>query len=163
MDQTLKTIIPVAIIVLLLWLTLLSYILSTIASHYRKLISTSKKENLKDILEEVLAQTEKGSAQLARIQVELEKLRLDNLSHIQKVSMARFNPFSDVGGDQSFSICFLDGEGSGIVLSSLHSRVGTRIYAKAIEKGESKGFPLSEEEEKVVKLALGRPIKNQES
>lgn len=163
MSQAIESIIPVAIVVLLLWLTLLSYILYTIASHYRKLVSTSKKENLKEILEEVLAQTEKGGAQLEGLQAEIEKLRLDNLSHIQKVSMIRFNPFSDVGGDQSFSVCFLDGENNGIVISSLHSRVGTRTYAKSIEKGEGKGPELSEEEEKAVKLALGHRIKNQES
>lgn len=163
MGQAIETIIPAAIIILLLWLSLLSYILYTIASHYRKLVSTAKKENLKEILEAVLAQGEKGSAQLEGIQAEIEKLHLDNLSHIQKVSMIRFNPFEDVGGEQSFSVCFLDGEGNGIVISSLHSRVGTRIYAKSIEKGQGKGFELSEEEQKALKLALGHRIKNQES
>ncbi len=55
----------------------------------------------------------------------------------QRVGLVRFNPFEDTGGNQSFALALLDREGNGLVLSSLHSRNGTRVYAKPIRGGRS--------------------------
>jgi hypothetical protein len=67
--------------------------------------------------------------------------------------MKRFNPFKEVGGDQSFSVALLNGKNNGLVISSLYTREGTRIYAKAITNGLSEKHPLTEEEEEIIKLA----------
>lgn len=71
----------------------------------------------------------------------------------QRIGLVRFNPFEDTGGNQSFAIALLDGAGSGVVLSSLHSRTGTRVYAKAVTDGRSDGA-LSEEESDALRRAL---------
>jgi hypothetical protein len=73
---------------------------------------------------------------------------------IHKVGIVRFNPFKDIGGDQSFALALLDGKNSGIVLSSLHTREGTRIYSKPIVKGESEKYTLTEEEKQAIKTAV---------
>jgi hypothetical protein len=70
----------------------------------------------------------------------------------QRVGLVRFNPFEDTGGNQSFALALLDGEGNGWVLSSLHARNGTRVYAKAIRGGRSDGA-LSDEETAAIKQA----------
>lgn len=75
-----------------------------------------------------------------------------------KLGVIRFNPFKDIGGDQSFSVAFLDGKNSGVVLSSLHTREGTRVYAKPIAEGQAEKYPLTEEEKRAVKIAS--PTKN---
>ncbi len=80
-----------------------------------------------------------------------EALKLGKKS-VHKVGVVRFNPFSDTGGDQSFAIALLDADDNGIVISSIHAREGTRVYAKPIKKGESK-YNLSEEEKKAIKKA----------
>ena len=49
----------------------------------------------------------------------------------QRIGLVRFNPFEDTGGNQSFALALLDGRGDGFVVSSLHARTGTRVYAKA--------------------------------
>jgi hypothetical protein len=42
----------------------------------------------------------------------------------------------------------------------LHTREGTRVYAKPITKGKSEKYTLTEEEEKVLKQAmLNKPTK----
>ncbi len=56
----------------------------------------------------------------------------------QRVGFVRFNPFEETGGNQSFALALLDAAGDGWVLSSLHARSGTRVYAKAI-KARSRG------------------------
>jgi hypothetical protein len=46
--------------------------------------------------------------------------------------------------------------GNGFVLSSLHTRTGTRVYAKAVTDGRSDGA-LSEEEAEALRLAMAGP------
>jgi Na+-transporting methylmalonyl-CoA/oxaloacetate decarboxylase gamma subunit len=73
-----------------------------------------------------------------------------------RVGLVRFNPFEDTGGNQSFALALLDGRGDGFVVSSLHARAVTRIYAKAIAGGASEAA-LSSEEAEALRQALGRP------
>jgi hypothetical protein len=81
--------------------------------------------------------------------------KINNLAQhsLHKVGIIRYNPFKDLGGDQSFAIALLDGKNSGLVVSSLHTREGTRVYAKPIIKGESKKYPLTEEEKQAIKIS----------
>ena len=87
--------------------------------------------------------------------------QINNLSlrGLHKVALVRFNPFKDLGGDQSFSMALLNGKNNGITLSSLHTREGTRVYSKAITGGKSEKYPLTEEEEQVVKQAMSSEVK----
>jgi hypothetical protein len=88
---------------------------------------------------------------LYNISNKIHKLALES---IHKVGIIRFNPFGDIGGDQSFSVALLDGKNTGVVISSLHTKEGTRVYSKPIIKGEADKYPLTEEEKKVVKTAI---------
>lgn len=83
----------------------------------------------------------------------LEDLRKESKFSVQKLGIVRFNPFSEVGGDQSFSIALLDGNDNGIVITSLYSREGNRVFAKPIKKGKSE-YSLSEEETKAIQRAM---------
>ena len=76
---------------------------------------------------------------------------------IQRVGLVRFNPFEDTGGNQSFALALTDSAGNGFVVSSLHTRTGTRVYAKAIAAGRSDGA-LSEEESEALRQALAAPV-----
>lgn len=84
------------------------------------------------------------------------RLRELGLKSIHKFSVLRFNPFKEVGSNQSFSLALLDGKNNGAVISSLHTREGTRVYAKPIQNGEADGFPLTDEEQQVIREALGK-------
>jgi len=96
-----------------------------------------------------LRQTEKNLEELSKFSREVEKMAQ---SSIQKVAVIRFNPFSDTGGDQSFSIACLDAQNTGFTISSLFTREGTRIYTKPISNSESK-YPLTEEEKRAISEA----------
>lgn len=73
----------------------------------------------------------------------------------QKISVVRFNPFGDTGGDQSFVLGVLDSHNSGYVLTSIHGREGTRVYVKPIDFGKSK-YKLSTEEQQALAQAAKR-------
>jgi len=155
-EQLLTRNLFVLFLLALLWLSLLTYFLYSISSHYNRLVKDKKSGDLKSILEELLKETKITREGLEKIKKELDRIESENLTHIQKTSLLRFNPFADVGGNQSFVISLLDGYDNGLVISSLHSRAGTRIYAKPIEQGKPKGFELSKEEELAIKKALGK-------
>jgi hypothetical protein len=109
-------------------------------------------------LEEVLLAQKGDIAELDREIQELYDVstRLYQLSQesIHKTEILRFNPFKEVGGNHSFAVAFLNGRSSGFVISSLHTREGTRMYAKPVVNGaETKDFPLTEEEKLTVTAA----------
>ena len=80
----------------------------------------------------------------------------DLQSAFGRIALVRFNPFEDTGGNQSFALAMLDGRGDGFVVSSLHARGGTRIYAKAVAGGTSDAN-LSDEETEALRQALAKP------
>jgi hypothetical protein len=81
---------------------------------------------------------------------------------LQRVGIVRFNPFEETGGNQSFALTILDERGDGFVVSSLHARSGTRLYAKMITAGKAE-TALSEEESQALRQALagaaGEPVR----
>ena len=72
---------------------------------------------------------------------------------VQRVGLVRFNPFEETGGNQSFALAMTDANGDGLVISSLHARAGTRLYAKAVTAGRSEAT-LSAEEAEALRMAL---------
>ena len=96
-----------------------------------------------------LRQNEKNLKEIEKFCQNLEKIAQKS---IQKIGVIRFNPFKDMGGNQSFSIALLDAFDSGLVISSLFTREGTRIYTKPIQQGSSK-YPLTEEEKEAIEQA----------
>ena len=70
----------------------------------------------------------------------------------QRVGLVRYNPFEETGGNQSFALALLDAKGDGWVLSSLHARSGTRVYAKSIKAGRAEAG-LSAEETDAIRQA----------
>lgn len=83
----------------------------------------------------------------------VDVLRDEQSYAIQRVGLVRFDAFQDMGGKLSFAVAMLDGEGSGIVLSSINGRTDTRIYAKPVEAGASR-HNLSDEEAEAIRRAL---------
>lgn len=106
---------------------------------------------------EEIGQLDKEIQELFEISNKINQLAAKSL---HKFEVLRFNPFKDIGGDQSFAIALLNAKNSGIVLSSLHTREGTRIYAKPIEKGVCEKYTLTEEEKNAIASAtIVKPTK----
>lgn len=97
-----------------------------------------------------VAQVDHKLEQLAAFSAKLHQTTGQALT---RQGFVRFNPFNDTGGDQSFCLAAIDAHGNGFVLSSIHARTGTRMYAKEIIKGESPHH-LSDEESVALKKAL---------
>lgn len=135
------------------WLVGLTWFFFRIFSHYRRLTVGVTKKDLKTVLDKLLKESKEEGKRVDEIMKRLEKTEKDGTFHVQKIGLVRFNPFAETGGDQSFCLAVLDGNDSGLVLSSLHSRDTTRIYAKPVKEGKASGYELSKEEEQAIKGA----------
>lgn len=140
-----------SLIVLLIWLITISFFLLRAITHYNKLTKGLTDKSLKSVLENLLKDVIMSQKDIDSLKLYCDRISKDSLFHIQKVGLLRFNPFKDTGGDQSFILSLVDGNDSGIIISALYSRSGTRWYAKKVKDGKSTEYELSEEEEKVLK------------
>jgi len=108
-----------------------------------------KPQDLKEILKSFNNLKEKVDS----LSKELENFIKEGKFFFQKMGVIRYNPFSEVGSNQSFSVALLDKNNDGVVITSLFGREGNRVYAKPIKNGDSE-YALSDEEKKAVEEAL---------
>jgi hypothetical protein len=143
-----------AVVALAAWVALLQRSSSTLRRRLRAVFGRGGEQGLDEVLDGILKRLERTGERLDalnKLQGDLEGLL--RRGTIRNVGVVRFNPFPDAGGDQSFAIALLDAEGTGIVLSSLHARTDTRVFAKPVQNGRSR-YPLSDEEQDAIRRAL---------
>jgi len=151
---------PVTWVVLLAVLALIGLViwlirrLRTLERSYRALTAGATGGSLEAVLEDHVRQVREATEQGRELDALVRKIERISRSHVQHVGFLRFNPFRETGGDQSFALALADGEGNGVVISSLHSRDVTRVYAKPLAAWETK-YQLTEEEQRAIKRARG--------
>ena len=136
-----------------LWLLVLSFFLYRYLTLFNKLTKGMEVTDLKKVFEKILNRAETNTKDIKDLNNKFNLLEEDGKFHIQKIGLVRFNPFTELGGDHSFSLAILDATGSGIIITGLHTRDRTRVYLKDIKKGKSE-FELSKEEQKALASAL---------
>lgn len=134
------------------WLVALTVSFFLILKFFNRLSAGAKGEDLRKVLDRVLATQMKNSQDLSRIDKEIIKLDEQGTLPIQKVSLVRFNPFNETGGEHSFSLALMNAKNTGVILTGLHTRERTRLYIKAIKNGKSE-HELSFEEKKALTKA----------
>jgi hypothetical protein len=93
--------------------------------------------------------------ELESVAARTTRLEEEGQRAVSRLGLVRFNPFDDTGGNQSFVVAALDARGDGVVMTSLHSRNGTRVYAKGVRGGQADAS-LSDEEAEALRLARAR-------
>lgn len=146
----------VIIFLLGFWGATLTVLVWQLKRHYDRLIKRTDKKTLTEVLEKILSEVFLNDKKINELAQKIEEVDKQGFSHVQKVGLLRFNPFEEVGSDQSFVICLLDAFDNGIVLTSLTSRSGTRWYGKTVKKGEGVEHDFSKEEKEVLKQAQNR-------
>lgn len=139
-------------------ISIISLIISILA--YRRVGKIFKNTNLKDFEDLVTSHT-KAIDELVQFRsksLQTFKSLGDRMkTKVGSVPTLRFNPFQGdgFGGNQSFSSVFADENGNGVIITSMHTRERTNIFAKPI-KGWQSEYELSEEE----KTTLNRAKQN---
>lgn len=108
--------------------------------------------NIEATLQQYFTEVKTSRHQLTTLQHNYQHLSKIAATSLQKTAIVRFNPFKHTGGDQSFALALLDNHDSGFILTSIHSREGTRVYIKPISYGAS-DHTLSKEEQSALDAA----------
>ncbi|MBI4999425.1 DUF4446 family protein [Candidatus Gottesmanbacteria bacterium] len=148
-----QQVVSLILVILTSWLIIISFFLFKSVRHYNRLTQGTNKAKLAEVLEKILKSLEVSDQRIDELVKRAERAEKEGLTHIQKVGLLRFNPFEEVGGDQSFILALLNGENDGIVLTSLHSRAGSRWYGKTVKDGKGLEHELSAEEKEAIKKA----------
>jgi hypothetical protein len=128
--------------------------LRRVESSYRTLTAGTGAGNLETVLEDHVRQVRQAMERVTELDDVTHQLERSSRGHIQRLGFLRFNPFRDSGGDQSFALALADQEGNGVVISGLHGRDGTRVYAKPLAAWKSV-YPLTDEEQQAIDRAKG--------
>jgi hypothetical protein len=141
------------LLILFIWLISVSSSLRKLKKSHSKLIGETGVDGLEDVLHSV----HEHLTALGRKQQEHDTLLQQQERRLiamkGKVGVHRFNAFSDSGSDLSFSVAFINEEQDGLVITGIHGREQTFLYAKPIDKGQS-AYMLTPEEKTAISLAL---------
>jgi len=154
-NQNQETVIILASAILLvffMWNIYLSYNLNKIKKRTRSFFANSEAKDLEEIIYKQIKKTNEVNCEIKKIIEDNKKIKNNLAECVQKVGIVRFNPFGDVGGNQSFVIALLDNSLNGVIIQGLYSRDGVRVYSKKIKKGKSE-YALGKEEEEAIKIA----------
>lgn len=124
---------------------------------YQHLMTGASGGNLEQLLHDHIRRVQAATRQVEEIGALAQRLEEESIYDLQHVGIVRYNPFSDTGSDQSFAIALADGRGDGVLLSSLHARDTTRVYAKPLSGWESAHSLTDEEKQAIERARAPRP------
>ena len=136
------------------WVFDLQARLGGLERRYEALFSSEEEPNFAAALEGLATRFSKINARTERLVVQIGEVDRNLMRCVQGVGFVRYSAFEDTGGDQSFSLALVDGDGDGVVLSALYGRDATRVYAKPVESWTS-SRTLATEEEQALSKARG--------
>jgi hypothetical protein len=146
----------ILVVVGVVWVLDLQNRLGRLKSRHERLFAGEEEgAGLAAAVENLAARLSETTARTQRLVARTEQIDAALAHTVQGMGLVRFRAFQDTGGDQSFALALVDGEGSGVVISTLYGRGATRVYAKPIE-GWLSPKPLGEEEEQA--LAQARQV-----
>ena len=148
---------------ILLYLTLvvlffIDIILSISLTQLKKKINIFFRKGNKDFIELIKNQIKNSDSQkeaIEKITQNIDQLNKISKKTFQKVGIVRFNPFKELGGNQSFCLALLDNKDNGFVITSHYNQQFNRVYIKPITNRKSK-YSFSKEEEEAIEKASAK-------
>lgn len=147
--------VTILVVVGIVWVLDLQARLGRLRQRYEKLFAGEEEAGTAAALHNLDSRLSETTARTERLVARAEQIDAALAHAVQGMGLVRFRAFQDTGGDQSFALALVDGEGNGVVVSALYGRGATRIYAKPVE-GWLSSKPLGEEEEQA--LAQARQV-----
>ncbi|WP_426450394.1 DUF4446 family protein [Paenibacillus sp. S-38] len=137
------------VVMIALWVKL-----NKLRKSYTRMMGGMGDMDMETIVARLQDQWEGQAERSHAMEQELKLIRQRMTSMKSHVGVYRFNAFAETGSDLSFSVAILDDNQSGVVLSGIHSRDNTYLYAKPIEGGTSKYVLTPEEREAITRSSL---------
>lgn len=118
---------------------------------YMKMLGGVNSSNVEDLIIKLQNQTKQLVEENQSQKATIMEIQTAMKSMKSRVGIHRYNAFSEYGNAMSFSLAILDENQNGVVLSGIHNREDTYIYAKPIKNGESEYVLSPEEKEAIIR------------
>ena len=132
---------------LLGWVVALQIHLRRLSKQYTRLMTGANDLDLETLLNRHIDDMREALGTVSKLESRAQTIERTLEHTIQWLGIVRYNPFRNTGGAQSFALAVVDARGDGFVLSSLHARENTRVYAKPLDQWESE-YTLTDEEKR---------------
>jgi len=106
-----------------------------------------------DTLPALMRSVENNQRDVALLKDSFQAAAIEGRTHFKHMGIVRYNAFEGVAGQQSYSLCILDENKTGILISNLVGTNFSRGYAVDIKNGEP-SRPLGDEEKAAVEAAI---------
>lgn len=120
---------------------------------HHKLMGETGVSGIEDVMHAIHTRLSAVDTQLNEQQAALGKHEGRLAALKGRVGVHRFNAFSDSGSDLSFSVALVNEAQDGVVITGIHGREQTFLYAKPIDKGQS-AYMLTPEEKTAISQAM---------
>lgn len=135
----------IVVVILLIALIVLSIKLSKLRTAYTKLLGELNITHLEQTLADYRELTEATANTVQMQENRLQTIEAKLKQMKSKIAVNRFNAFGERGAALSFSVAILSEQQDGVVLTGIHNRDETYVYAKPIVGGQS-SYKLTPEE-----------------
>lgn len=125
---------------------------ASVRRRYLKTFGDEKPENVEQLVANLHERVDEAVDHFDAFGARLDTLDAKTAQALSRIGLVRFNPFMDTGSDLSFSAALLNDNGDGVVITSLWGRDEVRLYAKPVDKHESR-YALSQEEKQALDMA----------
>jgi hypothetical protein len=125
--------------------------MSRMRADYTRMLNGAHVDNMEQLVIEMQASLNRLKAASQEQSKILDGIQESMRMMKSKVGIHRYNAFGERGNDLSFSIAILNEYKDGIVLSGIHNREETYIYAKPVQQGGSSYILTPEEKEAITR------------
>ncbi len=142
-----------AILGLIVYNTALTRRINMVSRKLNILTKGNDGKNVSELFEEYFTQIDRLFSMKTELEAELEQIKSISEAGLYHVGIVRYSAYDEVGGDLSFSLALLDGDYSGVMVTSIFGRNESRTYAKPIIRGDST-YKLTGEEQEAIRRAV---------
>lgn len=135
------------------WLSLVTFIVLKLRSHYTRLTKRTGIHSIDGILDSLLREAEKTENRQDRLEKKLNELQIASAHMYRKIGIVYFYALGKTEGEKSFVMALLNNLHSGIVINFMYIPNGVRVYTKKIKEGKGETLELTDEEIEAIKKA----------
>ena len=141
-----------AMLIMLAVLTMVCIVMiakyNQLATKYRKFMKGANGKSLEERIITRFREIDSNKAQITDAVSRIKILEDARDTSFKKIALKRYDAFAEMGGKLSYSLCLLNDDNDGFIMTSMHNRDGCYTYVKEVIKGNT--FVILSDEEKEV-------------
>lgn len=154
-DLTYLFIAAYALILILIIIVVVQTVkISKLSKRYKVFMSGKNAKSLEKDIEGIFEDNKFIKASMEKNRKDIQTLYRKFEGAFQKVGIVKYDAFSQIGGQLSFSLALLDENDDGFILNSVHGADGCYSYTKEVKKGICE-ISLGDEEKRALDIAMG--------